>query len=135
MNESAKQLTLQLKKRFGNILDYAAGNEFSPIYSLAALFDPKEAHHVKFSPYDLKTLLSTCVERPSLERRDSSRSESSVIGGDDDSRQECLKNLLGSAAISSDVSPFTLAEKYLVAVYKSKVDALEFWKGASDQLV
>jgi hypothetical protein len=129
----------KLDDRFNHVFCIHKPEVFSPVYSLAALFDPCEAYHVKFSAYDMKTIISACVDRsefPQLQRTMSSGSEISVHGSDEESRDDFRQNILACSESQNSNSPFSIAEKYLVCLAKTdKIDSFTFWKNISDELV
>ena len=145
---------VQFEKRFKQILSYSYdSNEFSPSYSLAALFDPGQAAYVNHSPYDLKTLLSSCVDIPISDTTQvlkikisnhiikvlkETTEVSNANDPDDDERRERMEHLslLIQSSSSALNTPFSVAEKYLVAIYKKDYgDSLQFWKTIDDDLV
>lgn len=68
INKDAADFYDVLFERFKHIFIYTFDTaEFSPTFSLAALFDPTQAIFVDHSVYELKALISTAVETPNDE--------------------------------------------------------------------
>ena len=129
-----------MNERFGRFVNYSFDAQiFDPIFAIAEILDNTQTKHVKFRPFELKTLISTCVDHNQLERTASSGSEKEVINSDDDdSRHEFVSAIMASSLqpSTSRSDPLSIADKYLVNVCKKdKIEPLEFWKNIEEDLV